>query len=84
MLDDPISSLDTRALNYAFSMIKATLADVGQLVILTHNIHFMNEAKKWLRNKTEKEAGADKATASLLFLDAVQKAGADSRSTSIT
>ena len=50
---------------------------------MTHNLHFMNEVKKWLRKKTESRAGPDKATAALLFLDAVQKGGADTRVTSI-
>jgi wobble nucleotide-excising tRNase len=79
VVDDPISSLDTKALNYAFSIIKAALSDVGQLIILTHNLHFMNETKKWLKKKTEKEVGKDKATATLLFLDAVQDEGTETR-----
>ncbi len=83
MVDDPISSLDTKALNYAFSIIKAALADAGQLIVMTHNLHFMNEVKKWLKKKTEKEAGKDKATATLLFLDAVQDAGTGTRSSAI-
>ena len=83
VVDDPISSLDTKALNYAFSIIKSALAQAGQLIIMTHNLHFMNETKKWLKKKTEKEAGKDKATAALFFLDAVQQEGADTRSSSI-
>jgi wobble nucleotide-excising tRNase len=54
-------------LNYAFSIIKAALSDAGQLIVLTHNLQYMNETKKWLRKKTEKEVGKDKATATLLF-----------------
>ncbi len=83
VVDDPISSLDTKALNYAFSIIKAAVSEAAQVIILTHNLHFMNEAKKWLKRKTEKEAGADKATASLMFLDAIQPDGNDTRHTSI-
>ncbi len=83
VIDDPISSLDTKALNYAFSIIKAAVSEAAQVIILTHNLHFMNEAKKWLKPKTEKVAGADKATASLMFLDTVQPDGADTRRTSI-
>src|ERR1022692_3432876 len=82
-VDDPISSLDTKALNYAFSIIKGALSDAAQLIMMTHNLHFMNEAKKWLKKKTEKEVGKDKATATLLFLDAVQEAGTETRSSSI-
>ena len=77
VIDDPISSLDTRALHYAFSMIKGALQGAGQLVLLTHNLHFMNEAKKWLKQQ-EREG---KAT--LLFLDAMQSADASQRSSSI-
>jgi wobble nucleotide-excising tRNase len=83
VIDDPISSLDTKALNYAFSIIKAAISEAAQVIILTHNLHFMNEAKKWLKSKTEKEAGAEKATATLMFLDAFQPDGADTRRTSI-
>ena len=83
VMDDPISSLDSKALNYAFSIIKAALSEAGQLIIMTHNLHFMNEAKKWLKSKTEKEVGTDKASATLLFLDVTQKDGADTRSSSI-
>jgi wobble nucleotide-excising tRNase len=83
VVDDPISSLDTKALNYVFSIIKAALAKSGQMIIMTHNLHFMNEVKKWLKKRTEKEVGKDKATATLLFLDAVQDAGTDTRSASI-
>ena len=46
ILDDPISSLDTKSLNYAFSIIKAALSDARQLILMTHNLHFMNEAEK--------------------------------------
>lgn len=83
VVDDPISSLDTRALNYAFSIIRARLAEAGQLVIMAHNLHFMNEAKKWLKKGTEKEAGEDKATAALFFLDAVQDVDTGFRSSAL-
>ncbi|MGH2396320.1 MAG: AAA family ATPase [bacterium] len=83
VLDDPISSLDTKSLNYAFSIIKAALSDARQLILMTHNLHFMNEAKKWLKKGTEKQVGPDGATAALLFLDAVQTVGVDTRSSVI-
>jgi len=83
ILDDPISSLDTKSLNYAFSIIKAALSDARQLILMTHNLHFMNEAKKWLKRGTEKQAGPENATATLLFLDSVQTAGEDTRSSFI-
>ena len=63
VVDDPISSLDTRALNYAFNLIRGAISEAAQIIILTHNIHFMNEAKKWLKTRHSK------GNAALLFLD---------------
>lgn len=83
IIDDPISSLDTRSLNYACSLVRS-LDNVGQLFIFTHNSHVMNEMKKWLKSRTEKEMekrdkNKDDATATLLFIDTVQPDGNDSR-----
>lgn len=88
VLDDPISSLDTRALHYAFSMLQARLSDAAQLIVMTHNLHFMNEWKKLLKGGTEKQmerSGKNKnnATSTLLFVDTVQPDEEDSRSSSI-
>lgn len=66
LVDDPISSLDTKAMNYACSLIRSRLKGALQLFVLTHNQHFMNEFKKDWRAL----AKADKPTATLLFLDA--------------
>ena len=77
VVDDPISSLDTKALHYAFNIIKGALAGAGQLIIMTHNLHFMNEVKKWLKKREEE------GKAALLFLDVVQEAGTETRSASI-
>lgn len=63
VVDDPISSLDTRALNYAFNLLRGAIAEAAQVVFLTHNLHFMNETKKWLKKR------AEKGSAALLFLD---------------
>jgi len=79
VVDDPISSLDTKALHYAFSLISRALGGASQLIILTHNLHFMNEVKKWLKNRVKK----DPPTATLLFLDAVQDVRADTRTSSL-
>jgi wobble nucleotide-excising tRNase len=65
IIDDPISSLDTRALNFAFNLIRGAIGDASQVIILTHNINFMNEVKKWLKRKTPHSA-------TLLFLKAKQ------------
>ena len=48
VVDDPISSLDTRALNYMAALIKAELGTVRQLFVLTHNLPFMSEMRKWI------------------------------------
>ncbi len=77
VVDDPISSLDTRALNYAFNLIRGALAGAAQLIVLTHNIHFMSETKKWLKTK------AEKGEAALLFLDATVDVQKGTRHTNI-
>jgi wobble nucleotide-excising tRNase len=58
-------------------MIKGALDGTGQLIIMTHNLQFMNEVKKWLKPRV------DKGTATLLFLDAAQDVGTKVRSSSI-
>lgn len=63
IVDDPISSLDSKALNYAFSVLKGHVGTAKQLIILTHNVNFMNECRKWLKRK------AEDGKAALLFLD---------------
>lgn len=52
IIDDPISSLDSKSMFYACSLIR-TLQDAKQLFILTHNYNVMNDMKKWLKGKTE-------------------------------
>jgi wobble nucleotide-excising tRNase len=55
VLDDPISSLDARAMTHVVSMIRRRFSSLTQLFILTHNLEFMREMKKWLGKKYEKE-----------------------------
>ncbi len=43
VVDDPISSLDTRALSYMASLIRERLAEARQLFVFTHNVPFMTE-----------------------------------------
>jgi wobble nucleotide-excising tRNase len=70
VLDDPISSLDTQALNYAFNLVKQRLAAAAQLIVLTHNLHFMNECKKWMKlPRSESQA---EPIAALFFLECRQ------------
>ncbi|MEX0885824.1 MAG: AAA family ATPase [Phycisphaeraceae bacterium] len=87
VLDDPVSSLDSRSLNYACNLIRS-LDNVGQLIILTHHIHAMNELKKWLLGRTEsgmdrRGRSRDDATATLAFVDTIQPDGESSRRSSL-
>lgn len=74
VIDDPVSSLDSRALNYAFNLLRNALADAAQVVILTHNLSLMNEIKKWLRRKV------GKGEAAWLMMDCHQDAAGDRKS----
>lgn len=65
VIDDPVSSLDTKAMNYACGLIRNRLFDAAQLIVLTHNQHCMNEFKKFWK----RWAQADPAKASLKFID---------------
>lgn len=69
VIDDPISSLDAKALNYAFGLVKHNCENVRQLFVLTHNVNFMNETKRWLKSRSKGKNGAA-PTASLYFLEA--------------
>ncbi|OWQ92901.1 AAA family ATPase [Sphingopyxis witflariensis] len=70
VIDDPVSSLDTKALNYAFALLKSHLSGAKQLFLLTHNLHFMQECRKWLA----KMSRAEVPTAGLFFIDLKQDA----------
>lgn len=88
VVDDPVSSLDTRSLNYAFNLIRAALEGAAQVVIMTHNLNFMNEVKKWLKPRTERELErsrkpTDDATAALYFIDMIQPSAKETRESSI-
>lgn len=65
VIDDPISSLDTKAMNYACALVRSRLANSAQVFVLTHNQHCMNEFKKAWRNLSK----ADQPQAKLLFMD---------------
>lgn len=88
ILDDPISSLDTQALNFVSSMIESSLNDARQLIVLTHNLQFANNIKKWLRNRTRsglsrRNEDPGKASASLFVIDSKQSQDSISRISSI-
>jgi wobble nucleotide-excising tRNase len=65
IVDDPISSLDTKAMTYACALMRRWLAEAAQVFVLTHNQHCMNEFKKAWRSLSK----AEPAKAIYLFLD---------------
>lgn len=48
VLDDPVSSLDSNSLFFAFSFIQNRTKNAGQLFLFTHNFSFFRQAKDWL------------------------------------
>ncbi len=68
VIDDPISSLDTKALNYACALVRSRLSNAMQLFVLTHNQQCMNEFRKEWKSKVNPPDGKD-PTAKFLFLD---------------
>ncbi len=78
VVDDPISSLDTKALNYASTLIRARLDSAAQVFVLTHNQHCMNEFKKGWKSRA-KPPGDKPPTAALLFVDVSMPEGSDRR-----
>lgn len=61
------SSLDTKAMNYACSLVRNRLSGAAQLIVLTHNQHCMNEFKKHWKGWARGEP--DKVKARLKFID---------------
>lgn len=51
VVDDPISSLDSNSLFQAFSFLKNSVKDAGQVFIMTHNFDFLRLVLNWLQNK---------------------------------
>lgn len=79
VVDDPVSSLDSKALNYACALVRSRLTDAGQLFVLTHNLQCMNEFRKAWKRLTE----GNEPTARFLFIDVAIPAGQDKRSSAI-
>lgn len=78
VIDDPISSLDTKAMNYASTLIRARVDSAAQIFVLTHNQHCMNEFKKAWKNRS-KAIDAKPATAALLYVDVSMPEHSDRR-----
>ena len=70
VIDDPISSLDTRALNYACTLVKSNVEKAAQVFILTHNLACMNEFKKAWIKRTKSDDPSKPPTARFFFLSA--------------
>lgn len=83
VVDDPVSSLDSKALNYACALVRSRLTDAGQLFVLTHNLQCMNEFRKaWKKLAIPPDDRRD-PTATFLFIDVTIPAGQDRRSSTI-
>ncbi|BBO09238.1 AAA family ATPase [Bradyrhizobium sp. TM102] len=79
VIDDPVSSLDTKAMNYACGLIRNRLSNASQLIVLTHNQHCMNEFKKFWKGW----AKAEPAKATLKFIDVSIPSSTMSRTSNI-
>lgn len=82
VVDDPVSSLDTKALNFACSLVKSRLEKAAQVFILTHNLQCMNEFRKAWKGKARPPAGRE-PTATFLFIDVTIPEGQSRRSSTI-
>jgi wobble nucleotide-excising tRNase len=82
VVDDPVSSLDTKALNYACALVRSRLSEVGQLFVMTHNLQCMNEFRKsW--KKRVRPLGDKEPTASFFFIDVALLDGQTRRTSTI-
>ncbi len=81
VIDDPISSLDTKALNYAYNLLRSQVKDAQQVIFLTHNLQFMNEVKKWIKTGNKDKSTDDKPAKAALFF--IETKGAAQRSSKL-
>lgn len=82
VVDDPVSSLDTKALNFACSLVRTRLEKAAQVFILTHNLQCMNEFRKAWKGKVRPPEGKTQ-TATFLFIDVTIPEGQQRRSSTI-
>ncbi|WHU03677.1 AAA family ATPase [Sphingomonas sp. NIBR02145] len=82
VVDDPVSSLDTKALNYACTLVRSRLEGVSQLFILTHNLQALNEFRKSWKARA-RPPGDKEPTATFLFIDVAIPEGQARRSSTI-
>lgn len=79
VIDDPISSLDTKAMNYACALIRSRLAKAKQVIVLTHNQHCMNEFKKAWKGQAYPRNATTKPSATLSYIDVKMVENTDQR-----
>jgi wobble nucleotide-excising tRNase len=82
VVDDPVSSLDTKALNFACSLVKSRLEKAAQVFILTHNLQCMNEFRKAWKGRVRPPEGKE-PTGTFLFIDVTIPEGQHRRSSTI-
>jgi wobble nucleotide-excising tRNase len=83
VIDDPISSLDTAARTYAYSLMTRMTKKCAQVIVLTHNTSFMNMVKREFQNKQKREQDKTKIVTVLLSLDCRGSGSGDDRITSL-
>lgn len=82
VIDDPVSSLDTKALNFACSLVRGRLDKAGQVIVLTHNLQCMNEFRKAWKGRARPSEGKA-PTATFMFIDVTIPEGETRRSSTI-
>lgn len=81
VIDDPISSLDTAARTYAYSLMTRMTKKCAQVIVLTHNTSFMNMVKREFQNLQRRDQ--TKNITALLYLDCKSAADGSDRITSL-
>lgn len=82
VIDDPISSLDTSARTYAYSLMTRMTKKCAQVIVLTHNTSFMNMVKREFQKLQNRDP--DREVTALLSLDCRSLSESSDRSTSLT
>lgn len=81
VIDDPISSLDTAARTYAYSLMTRMTKKCAQVIVLTHNTSFMNMVKREFQNLHRRDQ--TKWGKALLSLECRSSGVGDERVTSL-
>lgn len=82
VIDDPISSLDTAARTYAYSLMTRMTKKCAQVIVLTHNTSFMNMVKREFQNLQKRDS--TKQVTALLSLDCRSSGDGNERVTTLT